>query len=784
MAPARVRRDETTRPLLVHGERLREKIERVSGGGGSKFHPLTVEEARVALLPQAIALRDRVSQFPDELRGPRLIFQATLLPNYLAASYFPSQLLSSLDLIPIGSRSSRATYRTLTQEQPDFETKSILVAGTDESVERLTTLLESGGHVRSEKTAAEQFREFSEIRVSSAEEIVRQPALEVAATSTDQAVWEAVLHPGAASRGPDLQPLDDATFEKWIAFVESLGGQVVATYRRIVGALTFVPVRLDADRVGETVQFNPLRSIRPMPQIRPIPPTLFRMTPARLQPPPNTVPLTDIDVAVFDGGIDDASLLFPGCTLHDVTPEPVLPEGLLHGSAVTAAVLFGNLDANDTSAPQPAAQIDHYRVLPNPNPHADPDAYWVLDQIIDAVENGSYSIANLSLGPDISVEEDEEPNRWTSTLDQLAFEHDVLFVVAAGNNGEQDAATGLNRVQVPADMANGLSVGACDRHAPGTPWERAPYSALGPGRCGSRVQPFGVQFGGVDGHPFRGITADGSIVEASGTSFASPLVANSLIRVAQRLGKARTTPNNLRAFAVHFAERHADADALIAEIGHGRFLHDFADALVCQPNEVHLLYEDRIDRDDVVALRLPLPEGIDRGIVQISWTLALTAPTEPTQPSEYTQATLDLTFRPHDRKYRFTDGTRVRVVDVDDTAAVAALYADGYTASTYPMTVAMPGSFGTEEARREGGKWETVRHFARAFRASSLRNPRLDLAYVSREGGLLTRTPGPIDYTLLVTIRGREGLDLYDRARSQFSVITPLHVPTRLPVRT
>ena len=111
----------------------------------------------------------------------------------------------------------------------------------------------------------------------------------------------------------------------------------------------------------------------------------------------------------------------------------------------------------------------------------------MLDRIKEEVEQKGHRIVNLSLGPTLAVEEDMEPNRWTSELDHLAWERDVLFVVAAGNDGEADRATGLHRVQVPADMANGMAVGACDAPSPDAPWARAPYSSMGPGRHGSRV---------------------------------------------------------------------------------------------------------------------------------------------------------------------------------------------------------------------------------------------------------------------------------------------------------
>src|SRR4051794_1610510 len=103
------------RPMLAGGERLIRSIERGPSGGGEKYHPRTLDEAKALLLPQVDLLTSAVAALEPELRGDRVVFQATVLPNYLAASYFPTDLLRSLDLVPIGARRATAMYRTATR---------------------------------------------------------------------------------------------------------------------------------------------------------------------------------------------------------------------------------------------------------------------------------------------------------------------------------------------------------------------------------------------------------------------------------------------------------------------------------------------------------------------------------------------------------------------------------------------------------------------------------------------------------------------------------------------
>ncbi len=258
-----------------------------------------------------------------------------------------------------------------------------------------------------------------------------------------------------------------------------------------------------------------------------------------------------------------------------------------HGTGVTGAVMYGLTQPGDT-ARQPPCLVESYRVFPAPSIPGDLHGYWVLDQIKDAITNGDHHVVNLSLGLELAVEDTTEPNRWTSELDQLAWERDVLFVVAAGNAGDQDRGLGLHRVQVPADMVNGVTVGACDTAPPDSPWTRAPYSSMGPGRHGNRIQPAGVQFGGTDTNYFPVLRADGGYLDATGTSFAAPLVTHALTDLATRLPVA--TPSVLRAFAVHFSERHRTYRRLVDEVGHGRFPLNFRPLLDSSPDDVSVLF--------------------------------------------------------------------------------------------------------------------------------------------------------------------------------------------------
>jgi nucleotide-binding universal stress UspA family protein len=771
---------EIDRPLLTGGEELRHEVERVAGFG-PKFHPWTVEAARASIRPQIVALEAAVRGIPESLRGDRIVLEATIVPNYIAASYFPERLFDEADLVVLGSRPAVAPYRTEGAPERLRPTKALILGGTSRTLAALDRLAAEDHPNRRERRVQEGFQRLQDLRLPRPQEVVR-------GEGADAELYEAVLHPAWDPVERRVVPASAATYQKWISYVASLGGEVVARYRRAVSGLTFVPVRLPPAQAPRAASFNPLRVLRPMPKLRPIPSLPLRSVrglPTPL-PPADATPLTNQRVAVFDGGWDPACrFTAPFTTLHDLTPVPPDVECVEHGSVVTAAALFGRVEPTER-LPRPVYFVDHYRVLPVPPTEVDFDLNWVLDRIVETVRSSGHRVVNLSLGPDLAVD-DGEPHRWTAELDQLAAELDVLFVVAVGNNGEADPVAGLNRIQVPADMVNGLAVGACTDGADAAGWTRSPFSAVGPGRQGARVKPTGVAFGG-DGalRTYVGLGRGGVWYEGHGTSFATPLVTRSVGALLPYVSRTGSCVNFLRAMAVHFADPPGEGTP-IEQVGHGRFQSRLEAELACTTDSVTVMYEDVLRRGETVGLPVPLPTGLVRGRVAMRWTLAVTSPVDPSDMAEYTSAGVELQFRPHARRIPFTapDNSKVVVVNVDTNGAKATdLLRQGYRPGENPATRSGKRVRVSEFARRDEGKWETLIHTRDRMTAASLCQPRLDLSYFARAGGVLRDEGVPdLDFTLLVTIDAPPSFGLYDRIRNEYPVLSPIDLRIRPRVR-
>jgi hypothetical protein len=773
---------EQRRPLLAGGEHLSAALDRPNTWG-PKRHPRSIEEAIALLTPQVEEVQERVASTPAEMRGARVVFEAKILPNYLANSNFPRDLFAEADLVPVGTRGAVGEYTTPQSPPEQRETKSYLLAGDERSLSRLGGLLRGElGTSRAAERAFESLRQFDAVRLPSAEETLRG----LGELSGEAITWEAVFHPAVDGAGEVTALERDAVWEKWSSLVEGLGGELATAYRRQIKGLTFVPVRLPTDAGPLAAAFNPLRTLRPMPTVRPMPVSPLRVLDRQApDPPPGERPQSDLRVAVFDGGVDaGASQLTPFLTVTDLSPEPPDPGDVEHGTLVSASTLFGANHA-DGELSTPEVGVDHFRVLPVPPEEGwDLDLYWLLDRITEQVRGGGYRLVNLSLGPSQCLEEDIEPHAWTAVLDELAEELGVLFITAVGNNGEHDATIGAHRIQAPSDMVNGIGVGACDARPPDAPWARAPYSAWGPGRPGARMQPTGVAFGGTDATPFRGITSAGRVAETAGTSFATPVAMHGLSALAAQLGTVGTDPSVLRAFAAHGAEQHAEG--LHDEVGFGRLLERYDGVLDCAPNEATILYRDEIARGQMLSLPFPLPEQVVAGrMVTLTWTIAFAAPTDPKDPVDYTKAGIEASFRPHAETFTFThpETKHSQTVNLAANAREATdLMGQGYVPSSLPKT-AQHGRYRHETLRRkEDGKWESLLRAGVRKRATSLLRPQATIVYLAREDGDRLAAAPPLGFAMLLTMRaGNRDLPLYDAVRASYQVLQPLRA--QLPLR-
>jgi len=775
------------RLLLAGGEQLGERVQ-LPGGGGQGEPPQTFGEARARLSPMVGDARQLLSKLPTELRAQRLVFEATVLPNYLANSHYPGALFDEIGVVPVGARAARGVYVTPNTVEDDAPAKTFVVSGDDESIGRLADVLK-----RSERDVSEGVRDdvvkLQEVAAGPVDRILRfgdRPFMEI----DGRVATEVVINPIVRGDGQmDVEQLADV-LQKWDAYVRELGGEADLEWVRSHGGLTFLPTLLPHDRLEDAAHFNPLRTLRPMPRVVVAPKGPLRAIGGARLPAPSSRPTTTQRIALFDGTVaDTVPALDPYVNREDLTGGVADESGSVqHATTVASAAAFGNIDESQ-ALPDPPAMLDAYRVWPPPpDQRADRHMYWVLDEIVAELNRHNHPIVSLSIGPEFTVDDTSEPHLWTATLDDLAASRGTLFCVAAGNTGDEDPESGANRLGVPADLINGLSVGACDQPAPAD-WSRAPYSSVGPGRPGARVAPQIVACGGhLPDWPFGCLVPGGQLAHSHGTSLAAPTLARSLAELAYAIGD-RASLNTLRAFAVHFADR--DATMPETDVGYGRIPDGFVEHLVCQSHEATVLYQDTLQRGRTMLLRVPLSdrllEDLGNRNLRLRWTLSFASPVDPTDPVDYSQAGVTAYFRPHAERFNMNlEGhPPIPIRRRDEPDFYNYLIREGRTPSDRPITRSLK-DYAPETERRQDGKWETIVRIDDRMRATSLYRPSFDVHLLTRQAGRLTASNAgdELGYSLLLTVTAPAGVPLYDAVRAEAPALVPVTIQAPIRVQT
>jgi len=732
--------------LLGRGELLTETIPPPKRGGKAK-EVYTFEEAVQAARPRIIQASEYFDQLESSLcPDDYVVGQFVLNPAYIAKSYFPSRLFRTIDLVPLGSKNVSITPRKWARKVKPVEclTTEIFVAGKRGVFRNLPGLLSEW---RGETIEAKEFARLENFSAYKAEEKYK------GGPGGTAEYFEVGLH---------LLPSNEreTVIYSFLSFIESLGGAALSELHFEVGNLWFVPVKLATSRAKEIGNHSFVRVVRPMPKLRSLRP-LTRGTEVTLSValPKESALSNEPRVAVLDGGLPDRHPIgqWVGREQLSDASQKSLADGEQHGLGVASAFLFGPLKVKQV-APRPYSKVTCIRVLDEATDQEEPlELYRTLGFIEEVLLSRQYQFINLSLGPNLPIE-DDDVHAWTSVIDELLEDGETLLTVAVGNNGEADRLSGNARIQVPSDMVNSLSVGAADSEHPEN-WQRAPYSAIGPGRRPGVIKPDLVAFGGSPNSYFHHLGPGGkpTVVPSMGTSFGSPFGLRTAVGVRAVLGR-EISPLAIKALLIHSAEQ-ADHDPV--EVGWGRIPSDLSKIVNCPDGMVRVVYQGELKAGKYLRANVPVPDGGITGNAKMTATFCYACPTDPQDASSYTRAGLEVTFRP----------------DLNKKAK------NSLTAKTrtfFSMEKYCPEG----ERRSDFGKWETVLHDQASLRGSTLKSPVFDIHYNAREGGGTTTQGPPIKYALVITIEAPRHASLYSDVLQAYSdILVPIQSEIDVPLR-
>lgn len=731
--------------LLGYGERLTSPIA-PPPSMMDKRSPYTFNEAVARLTPNMTATATKLAGLPDAARpSGKTVAAVTLHPSYTAKSYYPRSLFDELGVEAIGSKETKIKPEKWTRkgEPETVRSTTIFVKGDLEAFAGLSQKIQG---LDPNSAAGKDVVKIEEIK--SISEVDRVKSIE----DTDSNIeMEVVLHIGGANDNSYI-------LNGFKSYAEDLDLDVDLDKRLQSDGVCFLPLKAPGSKARELAKFSFLRAVRKMPHMRPI----IRSTPGlsfEAVLPEGTPVDPGIRVAVFDGGIPDNTVIEPWVRRHEVDGIGESTEAsLMHGTAVTGALLFGPLQSGIT--PQtPYCYVDHYRVLDNAQ---DDDELTVINRIKKVIESTNYSYVNLSLGPELPIE-DDDINPWTTILDKLFLQKNILATIATGNWGERDEASGNARIQPPSDTVNGLAVGATDRTTAG--WGRAPYSCYGPGRAPGIIKPDVLSFGGSSHEPFHLIDAtnQNTTCQAVGTSFATPLALRTALGIRAYFGDV-LSPIALKSLLVHSARCEDGHER--KHCGWGRIPLDFNEIVATSGDSVRVVYQGSLSPAEWINVPIPMPSEQLTGMVTISASLCYFTDTNPEDPVNYTKAGMEIRFRPHSQKRK--NGSDQ--VYPDSKSFFQKRQVDLYD----------------DELNHNAHFWETTLTASKKMRASSLHEPVFNLHYNARDGGgRAGESAQPIDYSMVITITAPRHADLYastsSRYRTQLEALQPV---IQIPVMT
>lgn len=691
------------------------------------------DQARVLVKREISSALQKVADLPhSKRRKDETVLCLRLHPDMMAKSYDPKALFAYIrELENVGSRNYKiATERVakttrikkhLEKHILEVTGRLVFVRSSDAGFRRLLHALDA-----SERNLPTAFRDDIQ-KIEKFDLLDPLEQLLGFGSDWNEGRVEIVLHPSSCSE------------EEQTHFLKNLfdGAKVVQKKSRIAtypDGPTFISCRMSKAARDAMTGANPLRTIHPL---------IFggfedlRGAATFPAPPPtNTGTRSTIKVGMFDGGIDPNHPHLKGHAEQDEglsIANPSQPEYLAHGTAVAGAILHGPLNSLDSKIPLPPPPVSvvSFRALPTSNP-LDIDLYESIDVIEAAVPaRPDIKFFNVSFGPRGSIL-DDTISRFTFALDSLATTHKSTFCVAVGNDGE--AGSGLDRIQAPSDLVNGLGVGAFTNR--GGQNVHAPYSCRGPGRECGKMKPDLVAFGGCDQQPIHLLsTTAGRKLLSHGTSFASPIVTSLGGQAAASFD--RGTALLARALLIHTA-RHPknEPDYLL---GHGLVQPSLDEMLRCKDNEVTIIFQGGILPKKMVRLPIMIPSGLTlQGNVAITWTIAALPSVSPNHPSDYTSCCIDDTFYPNSLVFNFTKSDKIAKENPkklhlnNDAAEISDLQSSGWKQSKFPATESGNRYPTEQESRALDYKWETIVRHHVSKRPASLHDPFLVLHAIPR----------------------------------------------------
>lgn len=348
-------------------------------------------------------------------------------------------------------------------------------------------------------------------------------------------------------------------------------------------------------------------------------------------------------------------------------------------------------------------------------------------------------------------------------LDEMAEEHDVIFIISAGNTNPNDyrkewpndpldalkilASSRNDTIKKPAESYRNLSVSALNPpNIKGiVPYALSNYSCRGPGiRIG--LKPDLAHIGGagsnVNGHGLFSIDSEGRVIDGCGTSYATPNVSKTIACLEHAI-EGEVSRESLMALSIHHAS--------VPDVLKDKQLKDIAKDLVgfgipsCSTeilegseNSITLVFANRIYNGFRMSFNFSWPKCLFDAIAgkcfgHARLTVVSTPPFNYNYGAEFVRVNIEGHLRQQQKNGNYTG--RLEPLFLPDQSS-GMLYERNQIAHSF--------------------KWSPIKVFERKFvkGVGPGSDWRLDIEYLSRDGEHLP--PHGIPFTALLTISDPE----------------------------
>lgn len=700
----------------------------------------SVAESRARLEPQLMNVCDELNKLPPELCPNDLsVTRMTLHPSFIAKGHFPKKILREMGVQSIGSTSSdiKPDRWTRVGEPEICPSTSLYLSGKRQDLIQFSQQL---SQYNEESPGVTDLEKIWSIEVIDAESKIKKGLPQSAE--------------GYFEVGLQLLPGHNSNSIKkaFVKLANKLEYECRVDLSFDVSNLWFLPIIGNQSNLTELAKFSFVRVVRPVPAMRSFRPIVRTNSMGSGVNLPTAPPYAaDVKVAILDGGLPESSAVQPWVKDYRLSNNSAtdLNGGPDHGLGVTSAFLFGPLDPGEP-VPRPFSYVDHYRVLDNDIHGEEPlELYRTLGHIEEILLSHQYEFLNLSLGPDLPID-DDEIHPWTSLLDTYLADGRTFLTIAAGNNGENDSSLGLDRIQVPSDCVNAISVGAASTQCPN--WQKTIYSASGPGRAPGRVKPDLVAFGGSPKEYFHVLSSEitPSVIPQCGTSFSAPYLLRKAVGIRALMGHD-ITPLAIKALLINNANSNGHSKA---HVGWGKVPKSIDSLIESADGEAKIIYQGELSPGKYLKVPVPIPEaGVD-GKVTISATCCYSTPVDPQDTSMYTRAGVEISWSVNDKKESFFKQKKIAT---------------------------------EAELRADAAKWESVLHAEKTKIGSKMSEPTFEIHYMAREGGapVSSSRAEVIRYAFVVTLKAPKHKKIFNDILDTYAnILTEIEprITTEIPL--